>query len=186
MLFRSPQRRRRIFLVVDFGGQCAGEILFEREGLSRSFAESRQAWQGFTHSLACRSDAKVWDARRNNDGETCSTITGDHENRITDYTNILVTGVDCFNQSLTGDKAMTMCAANGDYNHTKLRRLTPIECGRLDGMPDWWCDDIPHSDTAEYKMWGNGMALPNVLYVMEGVVSLLSVRLLNSILEVSG
>ena len=179
-----PQCRRRIFLVVDFGGQCAGEILFEREGLSRSFAESRQAWQGFTHSLACRSDAKVWDARGNGDGKTCSTITGDHENRITDYTNILVTGVDYFNHSLTGDKAMTMCAANGDYNHindldrivTELRRLTPIECGRLDGMPDWWCDDIPHSDSAEYKMWGNGMALPCVMYVMEGCVKVLTRR----------
>lgn len=36
-------------------------------------------------------------------------------------------------------------------------------------MPDWWCDDVPHSDSAEYKMWGNGMALPCVLYVMEGI-----------------
>lgn len=32
-----PQRRRRIFLVLDLGGQCAGEILFKREGLSRDF-----------------------------------------------------------------------------------------------------------------------------------------------------
>ncbi len=41
-----PQRRRRIFLVADFGGQCAGEILFESEGLSRNFKESRKAWEG--------------------------------------------------------------------------------------------------------------------------------------------
>ncbi len=69
--------------------------------------------------------------------------------------------------------------------HTEVRRLTPTECGRLQGMPDWWCEDVPHSDSAEYKMWGNGMALPNVLYVMENVVSALSVRALNSLLEVS-
>lgn len=50
-----------------------------------------------------------------------------------------------------------------------LRRLTPTECARLQGMPDWWCDDVPHSDSAEYKMWGNGMALPNVLYIMESI-----------------
>lgn len=49
-----------------------------------------------------------------------------------------------------------------------LRRFTPTECARLQGMPDWWCADIPHADTPEYKMWGNGMALPNALYVMEG------------------
>lgn len=50
-----------------------------------------------------------------------------------------------------------------------VRRLTPTECARLQGMPDWWCRDIPHADSAEYKMWGNGMALPNILYVMQGV-----------------
>ena len=50
-----------------------------------------------------------------------------------------------------------------------VRRLTPLECCRLQGMPDWWCKDIPHSDAQEYKMWGNGMALPNALYILEGI-----------------
>lgn len=40
-----PQRRRRIWLVADFGGERAAEILFERKGLRRSFAESRKAWE---------------------------------------------------------------------------------------------------------------------------------------------
>lgn len=40
-----PQRRRRIWLVADFGGQRAAEVLFERDGLRRSFAESRKAWE---------------------------------------------------------------------------------------------------------------------------------------------
>lgn len=40
-----PQRRKRIYLVADFGGDTAPKILFEREGLSRDFAESREAWQ---------------------------------------------------------------------------------------------------------------------------------------------
>ena len=40
-----PQRRRRIWLVADFGGERAAEILFVRDGLSRSFAESRKAWE---------------------------------------------------------------------------------------------------------------------------------------------
>lgn len=51
-----------------------------------------------------------------------------------------------------------------------VRRLTPLECCRLQGFPDWWVSDIPHSDAQEYKMWGNGMALPNALYIMEGLV----------------
>ena len=41
-----------------------------------------------------------------------------------------------------------------------LRRLTPLECCRLQGFPDWWTDDVPGSDSAIYKMWGNGIALP--------------------------
>ena len=40
-----PQRRRRIYLVADFGGQCAREILFEREGLRGYFTEGRTPWQ---------------------------------------------------------------------------------------------------------------------------------------------
>ena len=40
-----PQRRRRIYLVADFGGECARKILFEREGLRGYFAESGTPWQ---------------------------------------------------------------------------------------------------------------------------------------------
>ena len=40
-----PQRRRRIYLVADFGGQCAREILFEREGLRGYFTEGRTPWE---------------------------------------------------------------------------------------------------------------------------------------------
>ena len=41
-----PQRRKRIFLVADFTGQCAGEILFKPEGLRGHSAESREAREG--------------------------------------------------------------------------------------------------------------------------------------------
>ena len=93
-----------------------------------------------------------------------------------------------------------------------VRRLTPTECARLQGFPDWWCDSLetenptdaeiqkwkeifdnynkaigkstkpktdkqiikwlknPHSDSAEYKMWGNGVALPCVCFVLSGIV----------------
>lgn len=54
-----------------------------------------------------------------------------------------------------------------------VRRITPLECCRLQGFPDWWCEDIPHKDTPEYRMWGNGVALPCVLYVMEGAATAL-------------
>lgn len=41
-----------------------------------------------------------------------------------------------------------------------VRRLTPLECCRLQGFPDWWCDGVEGSDSAQYRMWGNGIALP--------------------------
>ena len=41
-----PQRRRRIYLVLDLGGQCAGEVSFERDGLRGYFTEGRTPWQG--------------------------------------------------------------------------------------------------------------------------------------------
>ena len=61
-----------------------------------------------------------------------------------------------------------------------VRRVIPVECARLQGMPDWWCKDIKRTDSAEYKMWGNGMALPCVLYVMQGIAK----HLRKSLLEV--
>ena len=107
-------------------------------------------------------------------------------------------------------------AFSGDYHLVEpdyiVRRLTPTECARLQGFPDWWCDGLgtenptaedmafwrevfethrritgnstkpksdsqilkwlkdPHSDSAEYKMWGNGVALPNVYFVLSGIV----------------
>ena len=91
-----------------------------------------------------------------------------------------------------------------------VRRLTPTECARLQGFPDWWCDGLaienpseeemkfwrsvfdtyarlngtkprsdnqirkwlkaPHTDSAEYTMWGNGVALPCVTFVLSGIV----------------
>ena len=47
-----------------------------------------------------------------------------------------------------------------------LRRLTPLECCRLQGFPDWWTDGVEGSDSAVYKMWGNGIALPCALDVI--------------------
>jgi site-specific DNA-cytosine methylase len=55
-----PQRRRRIFLVCDFGGQSASKILFKREGLSRNFAESREAREGIAEGAERCVDSSVY------------------------------------------------------------------------------------------------------------------------------
>ena len=51
-----------------------------------------------------------------------------------------------------------------------LRRLTPVECARLQGFPDDWCDGANGSDSAQYKLWGNGIALPCACDVIGRIV----------------
>ena len=62
------------------------------------------------------------------------------------------------------------------------RKLTPTECASLQGFPKDWCSLVPHKDSAEYKMWGNGMAYPCVLYIMQGIRKVLVERSLERIL----
>ena len=50
-----------------------------------------------------------------------------------------------------------------------VRRLTPLECCRLQGFPDWWTDGVEGSDSAQYKMWGNGIALPCAFDVLNRI-----------------
>ena len=50
-----------------------------------------------------------------------------------------------------------------------VRRLTPTECARLQGFPDWWTDGVEGSDSARYKLWGNGIALPCAVDVLRRI-----------------
>lgn len=167
----------------------------------------------------------VYDTRGNGAGETVPTITGDHNNRITNYTALCCEAVVYDGANITSPLNKTNPQA-GDPCHTIstdsrnyiVRRLTPTECARLQGFPDWW-GEIPkkdnltddeytfwlnvrntyakinnkttkeyskeqmlswynklHSDSSEYKMWGNGIALPNALYVMQGIAEVVGVH----------
>jgi DNA (cytosine-5)-methyltransferase 1 len=50
-----------------------------------------------------------------------------------------------------------------------IRRLTPLECERLQGYPDGWTDLPGASDSARYKALGNSVAIPCVEFVMRGI-----------------
>ena len=50
-----------------------------------------------------------------------------------------------------------------------VRRLTPVECERLQGFPDNWTEG--QSDSARYKQMGNAVAVPCVEWVMERLVN---------------
>lgn len=75
------------------------------------------------------------------------------------------------------NKIATLCASGGAYgggsenlvvNHSIVRRLTPMECERLQGLPDGYTEG--GSDTARYKALGNGMAQPCADYVIRRIV----------------
>ena len=52
---------------------------------------------------------------------------------------------------------------------TQVRRLTPVECERLQGFPDNWTDG--QADSARYKQMGNAVAVPVVDWIMRRLVA---------------
>lgn len=116
-------------------------------------------------------------------------------------------GQDAFNDRLVIDNPE---AQPTPVTYT-VRRLTPTECARLQGFPDWWCRDLgtenpteeelafwadvfethrkivthakkpktekqirkwladPYADSAEYRIWGNGICLANAFFVLAGI-----------------
>ena len=54
-----------------------------------------------------------------------------------------------------------------------IRRLTPLECERLQGFPDGWTDMPGASDSARYKALGNSVAIPCVEFIMSRIAAAL-------------
>lgn len=165
-----PQRRRRIALVVDFAGGRAREILFERTGVQGDFAQGEETWKSIAGNHAHRPaghDSMV--------GNECLTPWAMQQYRVYH----------------SNGKWHTLCVGNGSgYGYVMqpvcydadtaatlvdgmrwiLRRLTPIECERLQGYPDGWTDigewidskgkRRKSADSLRYKVLGNTIALP--------------------------
>mgnify|MGYP004516234541 CR=1 FL=1 len=70
------------------------------------------------------------------------------------------------------DLILHTCELMGDKDLPILliRRLTPLECERLQGFPDGWTDIPGASDSARYKALGNSVAIPCVDFVMKCMV----------------
>lgn len=252
-----PQRRRRIYLVADFRGQRAGEILLKPEGLRRNSAQSGTHGQETARCAKNSVGTAIGGVDRYNQsflpglaqtlrasggGDCIPTVlapvavychqgngidradtagcNGKGWKEDTSYTlnTIDKPAVVCAQKSYTEFKdestLSTLKATGGSYGGGSenivvknyiVRRLTPTECARLQGFPDLWgyldkkesftyarinnkaVKDYTkaqmlswynklHSDSAEYKMWGNGIALPNALYVMQGIAEVVGVH----------
>lgn len=276
-----PQRRKRVFVVLDLGGQCAGRILFEREGLRRDFKKVRRTGETIrpasetspaehyrvyaveNHAqdsrVSLRPDNTVqtlagrmgtgggnvplvlvpcfgqasYDEYAPTEQAVTLKATGGNYGGGTETLVLEPIGADFYNQAITGGVTMTLAAARPDHHHLPCalipytlkirsgceggkgaliqedksatlscnndqtlfvptqtengeviylaRKLTPTECASLQGFEKDWCALIPHKDSAEYKMWGNGMAFPCMLYIMEGVQEVLAERYLDNL-----
>ena len=71
--------------------------------------------------------------------------------------------------SLTNDSRNYLVSNGKPPRKYIVRRLTPLECLRLQGYPDWWFDGVEGSDSAKYKACGNSLAIPCAFDVMDRI-----------------
>jgi len=76
---------------------------------------------------------------------------------------------------ISDDKSLTIATANDQtlLNEGTVRRLTPVECERLQGFPDDWT--AGQSDSARYKQMGNAVAVPVVEWLIQNIVDIAEV-----------
>ena len=102
------------------------------------------------------------------EGDPMNTLTGADRHAIIFYGNRVA------DIRLQDDKINTLQARMGTGGNnmpmvatTQVRRLTPLECERLQGFPDGWTED--QSDTHRYKQMGNAVAVPVVEWIIQGI-----------------
>ena len=114
-------------------------------------------------------------------GEVVSTQSARQHKDATDLV-VDVAGLDCRNAAENGDLCGTLqkgtsgSSLNSIHpirNGLLIRRLTPLECERLQGFPDGWTDIPGASDSARYKALGNSVAIPCVEFIMSRIAAAL-------------
>lgn len=145
-------------------------------------------------------ERKIFDARGNGDGKIVPTITGDHESSIIDYAAIAIERHTFNEQSFShykeSGKCSTLKAKAGNIGNGSeclvaektvrwiVRRLTPVECERLQGFADGWTDigewvdskgkKHKYADSPRYKALGNSIALPQWFWIAQKMKPYLS------------
>jgi DNA (cytosine-5)-methyltransferase 1 len=170
--FGPPQRRVRVFVVADFGGERAGEVLSKPARVlwhPAPRAEARALSAGETEGSARSSE---WQQSR----RTVAAVTQHLSNGADD--NFAQGG-----QLVYKEIASCLSTSNQRIDsetetfvlETGVRRLTPRECERLQGWPD---DHTRYdntgkelSDSSRYKMCGNGVSAPVAQWIGENLVS---------------
>ena len=206
----TPQRRKRISLVADFGGQSAPEILFVRKSVSgHSFKSDTERERtesgtprgigttGNPRALAYAVESSPADSRVKIDesgvvqtltarmgtggGNVPLVMTFVKSKRATSDTDFetwheggIANTLNLFDR---GDVRATNIVVQSFEDRYIVRRLTPLECERLQGYPNGWTDigewtdssgkKRQTSDAARFKALGNSIALPPWKWVLK-------------------
>jgi len=168
--FGVAQRRRRVFVVGCLGNwESAAKVLFESESLSGNIATAKKYEKENTNSNGKSSNQWCFDK--------CPTITSSASgfsrpgNVATEPDTYIA--VDTYNGTIQGDVAATMTADMAGPTHSgpkvmqnmAVRRLTPVECERLQGFSDNYTNIPKAADGNRYKALGNSMAVPVMRWI---------------------
>lgn len=172
--FGVPQRRRRIFLVADFAGRRAVKILFEPASLPRNPAPCTNTQSATAARIGDVANCAVdenhgQDCRIKRLADIAPTVNAKYGTSGNNTPPVAYgIGRDAFNQGRNGKfklsierentPPLTARGAAACATTSAVRRLTPLECERLMGLPEHWTQGI--SDTQRYRAIGNGMAQP--------------------------
>lgn len=164
--FGVPQRRRRIFLIADFAGRRAAKILFERKSLQGDFATGTSKKRLATARTRTTADSAIYSIHGNTIDRQLQN--GGNGKGILANTSYTLNTVDRHAVAVF-DNHWKDARLNpvGDVAKNIIRRLTPLECERLQGLPDNWTNSI--SDTQRYKALGNGMAQPCADWILQRI-----------------
>ena len=136
---------------------------------------------GIAYSLTCCDRHAVFSRQRSDEFSENEVVATQSARQHKDATDLVcdVAGLDCRNGNENGDLCGTLQSkTTGGYSLNNvhpvrtgklIRRLTPLECERLQGYPDGWTDIPDASDSARYKALGNSVAISCVDFVLRGI-----------------
>lgn len=180
--FGVAQRRRRVFLVGHSSGalERARAVLFESEGVRRdpaprSFPREDPA-RGVADRARERGEIVAFDPTQiTSPGNRSACNPGDPSPTLAKGAHPPAIAFHHTQDPISGPMSPAL-GRNVDgmgvfVPESRVRRVTPLECERLQGFPDGWTDVSGASDSARYRALGNSMAVPVLEWLGRGLLS---------------